>query len=242
MSARLFFLLWLGWSGIAAADTVPKGGGEGTNAPVRQISEHVFQIGQVLLNKVERTVSFPAAVNMNEGLVEYFCVAGPEKLHESVLKTEVPPVHVHLAALLVSAPGQLPKPGEFPGTEPGQLAPVEVSISWVEAGIPKTAPAESFVWKKTEARTLPPDSWRYNSSLRHGKTFMAQQTGNLMAVMWEPTALMNIADDDRANDEIWRANPRVAPPEGTEVRVTLRFPEFDKRREPKKENETVSEQ
>lgn len=238
MSARVIFSLWMGAAGLAAAEPLARE----TNAPVRQISEHVFEIGEVLLNKQERSVSFPAAVNMNEGLVEYFCVAGQEKLHESLLKTAVFPMHVHLAALLVSEPGQIPEPGEFPATAPREGSPVAVQISWVEGGIPKTAPAETFIWKETEARTLPEGSWRYISSQRHGKTFMAQQAGNIMAVMWEPSALMNIADEDRANDEIWRSNPRVVPAVETEVRVTLRFPPFDSGPRPMNEGKNQSEE
>src|SRR5688572_2776003 len=76
--------------------------GQGTNV-LKEISPGVFEIGSVRLNKQERTVQFPAVINMTNGLVEYFLVSGTGKLHESVLKTETDPAQIHFAMLLLGA-------------------------------------------------------------------------------------------------------------------------------------------
>src|SRR5207245_11692125 len=70
-----------------------------TNLPLQQIATGIFQIGQVRLDKVQKTIAFPAFVNMTAGLVEYFLVTSSGKTHESVLRTDVPPYQIHLAML-----------------------------------------------------------------------------------------------------------------------------------------------
>ena len=63
---------------VAAQDQPPGStapADEGTNAPVKDLGNGQLQIGKVIVNPRERTVTFPTLVNMNNGLVEYFLVS-----------------------------------------------------------------------------------------------------------------------------------------------------------------------
>src|SRR5688572_10164813 len=62
-----------------------------------------FIIGAVTLDKEQRSVNFPAAINQRTGIVEYAVVTTAGKTHESIFKTEAQPFHVHLAMLLLGA-------------------------------------------------------------------------------------------------------------------------------------------
>src|SRR5678816_457509 len=42
-----------------------------TNSPLKKIDTGVFEIGNVRLDKNQRTIRFPAVVNMDQGAVEY---------------------------------------------------------------------------------------------------------------------------------------------------------------------------
>jgi hypothetical protein len=46
-----------------------------SSLPLKPIAPGVFELGLVTLNKRQRTVSFPATLNMDRGPVEYFLVA-----------------------------------------------------------------------------------------------------------------------------------------------------------------------
>src|SRR5690606_34621261 len=91
----IFYALFLSSAGLAAEQL--------TNPPLKEISPGVFQVGSVRLDKVQKSICFPAEVNMTNGLIEYFVVTGTGKLHESVLKTETQPSQIHIAMLLLGA-------------------------------------------------------------------------------------------------------------------------------------------
>src|SRR2546425_4242496 len=95
-------LLFAASAGSAAAGPMPLAEPRkfpvDTNAPIKQIGPDVFQIGSVQFDKSKKTIRFPAKVNMSTGAVEYLLVHSTGKVHESVLKTDVEPYQIHLAA------------------------------------------------------------------------------------------------------------------------------------------------
>ena len=98
------------------------------NLPLKQVGPGIFDLGKVRLNKNDRTVTIPAAINMREGTVEYLLVTTAGKTHESVLRTDAEPYHIHLAMLLLAAKGK--GTNEFPADKaklpPGDLINVQV--------------------------------------------------------------------------------------------------------------------
>jgi len=72
-----------------------------SNMPIREISPGIFALGEVRIDKEQRTVSFPARLNLDEGPMEYFLVTSWGKTHESILKTDTEPFRIHLAMLLL---------------------------------------------------------------------------------------------------------------------------------------------
>ena len=75
----------------------------GTNAPIRDLGQGRFQIGAVTLDTRQKALTFPAVVNMTTGLVEYAVVTTGGKVHESLLRTDAEPFHIHTAMLLLGA-------------------------------------------------------------------------------------------------------------------------------------------
>jgi len=53
---------------------------------------------------------------MSSNLIEFVCDGGDTKLHESLLRTESSPLHIHLAALLLSKKG--PETNSATNSEP----------------------------------------------------------------------------------------------------------------------------
>src|SRR5207302_4336720 len=67
----------------------------------REIGDGIFQLSKIRLDKNAKTVSFPASVNMTEGVAEYLLVRTGGKTHESVFVTEIEPRDLHVAMLLL---------------------------------------------------------------------------------------------------------------------------------------------
>jgi hypothetical protein len=195
-----------------------------TNAPLKRLSDGRFQLGIVTLDPANKAVSFPAAVNMAEGLVEYAVVTSYGKLHESVLHTEASPADLHAAMLLLGAKGT---PGEFWMTEaPPKEIPgdrVEILVTWGSEASPRRVRLEEMILNLASRSAMSTGVWRYTGSRVVEGTFLVQREGSIVAVITDPDALVNNPRPGRDNDEIWQANPKVVPPLGTPVEVTIRL-------------------
>src|SRR5687768_2507208 len=78
------------------------GGAEtSTNTPIKDLGEGRLQIGAVTIDSKQKSLTFPALVNMTTGLVEYLVVTTGGKVHESLLRTDSEPFHIHTAMLLL---------------------------------------------------------------------------------------------------------------------------------------------
>ncbi|MBI4323687.1 MAG: hypothetical protein HY674_00310 [Chloroflexi bacterium] len=200
-----------------------------TNAPLKEIEPGIFELGKVRLHKQQRSLSFPATLNMTQGLIEYALVSSTGKLHESLLQTEVEPYHIHLAALLLGvkcAGADSPEPSARPAPAPVVSGgKVSVWISWKRGGAEKRCRLESLILNLQTKSPMSPGAWIYSGSRVVDGTFLAQRDGSLITIIADPDALVNNPRPGRENDEIWEVNSAKAPPSGTAVNVTIRLAE-----------------
>jgi hypothetical protein len=199
-----------------------------TNAlPLQKLGPDVYGLGLVQLNRKTRAITFPAVVNMSEGLVEYALVHSSGKVHESVLKTEADPLHIHLARLLLQ-PAQTNRPA---ATAPSAAADVRIPrelrgpevrlwVSWPGEDGRRVA-LEDLVTNVLTKAKMSPGPWIYSGSRVVEGTFLAQRDGSLVAIIADPDALMNNPRPGRNDDEIWKVNRDLCPPIGTAVQITL---------------------
>lgn len=199
--------------------------------PLTMVSPGVFQIGGVRLDKTDRSVSFPAVLNMNNGPLEYFLVTAYGKKHESLLRTEVPPMQVHVAMLLLDVvntgtnrlnaapPTQLKNPSS--AAIPGDRLAIEVS--WRQDGKDVRVPAESLLYNQELKSAMPDGAWVYNGSAVWDGKFLAQREGSMVSLVTDPVALVNNSGAGRDNDRIWAPNTNSLPALNSPVRVTFRL-------------------
>ncbi|MFN7140835.1 MAG: YdjY domain-containing protein, partial [Limisphaerales bacterium] len=195
--------------------------------PIKEIEPGIFEIGKVRFNKESRTISFPAEINMTNGPVEYLLVTAVGKLHESVLRTDVEPMHIHVAALLLGAKGaqtnltvQAFNTREIPGEK------VQLFIETTEK--PAKIPAEQLVFNTKESKIMTKGPWVYNGSQLHGGTFIAQRDGLVISIMTDPLALINNPRPGRENDEIWQVHTPNTPPLNSAVQFHIIFQQKEK--------------
>ena len=210
------------------------------NLPIKQVATGVFELGLVRFDKKQKTVSFPAEVNMREGLIEYLMVGSAGKLHESLLRTEAEPGHIHVAMLLVGAKGSPQKPSapadaavtnqppwidsaSLKNSSPLKGDAVSIWLSWKTAGGEKRCRAEEWVFNQQTQAPRAQGNWIYTGSMVINGTFMAQRERSIAALVMDPFALINNPGRGHDNDEIWQVNSSVAPPDGTAVQITIKL-------------------
>lgn len=159
-------------------------------APSSPPSEGVYQFGELLLDVKNRTLSFPAEVNMSDGFVEYVLVNTKGKLHESVFVTDSTASELHVAMLLLKSKGQ------------GSLIsglPLELEVEWKDedgkvnnCSLLEVIDLAGGDPRKSANEALPKNTWRYSSAVleRNGAVHLANE-GSLIALMTDPAALVN---------------------------------------------------
>jgi hypothetical protein len=190
-----------------------------------------FELGKVTFDKIDRSVTFPAVVNMRGGLMEYFLVTTYGKTHESVFRTEAEPYHIHVAMLLLDARGaggQTPAAGlAGPIEQPGLMRiggdEVSLEVSWTTDGKRVRHAAHELVFNRSEKATMARGPWIYNGSAVIDGLFVAQRDGSIIALIADPYALVNNPRRGYDNDEIWAAHTDRLPELNHPVHITLRL-------------------
>jgi hypothetical protein len=173
---------------------------------IRQSGPDELQIGSVRLNQRKRTIAFPAKVAEKERALEYAIVHETGKTHEALLSTSVAIHDVHVAALLLDA---------------GGLSP-QIEVTWRKHGGEARVPLHAMIGMKEGSLDA---VWRYNGSeFIHGG-FAASREGSVVALMNDPSALVNHpAAGALMKDDVFFAQRAHLPPEGVQVTVVMTFP------------------
>ena len=208
-----------------------------TSAPVLETAPGIFQIGGVRLDKQARTVSFAAALNMDEGLIEYLIVTSTGKTHESLLQTDVEPFQLQLAMLLLGAKGAQLKPltnapagGPIKGDElaggttpPIRGEPVSFEVRWKLDGAEKVFRLEELVLNLKSKSPMSKGVFTFNGSRVWEGRFIAQRDGSIVSLITDEDALFNNPRTGREDDSNWQVIPKNLPPRATPVQVTIRL-------------------
>jgi hypothetical protein len=208
-----------------------------TNSQLRMVEPGIFEIGKVRLDQRRRSVTLTAVLDKAQGLMEYFLVTTYGKTHESILKTEAQPYHIHLAMLLLGAAG--PGSAEFPGSPtngvPGPVVhpsketipgnKVTIDVKWKTAEGDTRHSAQDLIYKNDNLAVMEQGHWVYNGSLIVQNKFLAQMDGSIISLVTDPVALINYTGPGHDNDLIWEPNTTNLPPADVAVEVTITFPE-----------------
>jgi len=212
--------------------------------PLVETSPGIYQIGLVQLDKTNKSVQFPAVLNMDHGVIEYLLVTTRGKTHESLLKTEAEPYHIHVAMLLLGAKGatqskellKVPT-GEFhvnvPGAATNRLAEllkgdaIQIEVIWTNASSglgasrPTVEPAENWITDLQIGKPAARGIWNYNGSRVVDGIYMAQQQGSIVAVIDDVDAMVNNPRKGHENDHVWAVRTNALPK--LNDRVMVRF-------------------
>lgn len=210
------------------------------NTEVEDLGEGRLRIGQVELDQKTRIISFPAVVNMDEGLLEFAVVHENGKLHESLFSTTTSAMNINIALKLLNyqeSPELFPilnedyeSTGEFPEVAPDirAAARIRFSASWNQNNTNQEVALNELIYHLVLEKPMPPGPWLIQGSYLHNGTFKAETSGDLCAIFISRSALFNYPGDGHGNDEIWIPNPNKVPPIGTPVTLSIQPYESNK--------------
>lgn len=202
-------------------------------SPIKQINENEYLIGKVHLDKKARAISFPAAINMDDGLLEYAIVHFNGKIHESLLLTDIKASNLNIAFKLLRYPesdelfeileddykatGKYPTPTQ--ATRDG--ARINITLNWELDGKKKSAPINELIYHTTLERPMPTGPWLYTGSYVLDGSYKADLSGDITAIFLAQPSMINYPGKDRISDEVWIVNKKACPPVGTPITVTI---------------------
>jgi len=201
--------------------------------PLREVAPGILEYNEVRLDKKNHRVSFAATVSFRQGLIEYLLVNEKGKTYESLFKTTVQPRDIHLALLLIGlkedAKANAGEPVPPSAIDAGYLQsapkpkgpPVRLTVSWTQDGKRKEVPAENWVLNLQTNNPMTTGPWTYNGSMVEDGVFLADQELSIVAVITDPTALVNNPRKGYDNEDIWQVREKVVPPLDTPVEISI---------------------
>lgn len=230
-------LVFAGTMSLMAQNYEPPGGKQSDGKTIPQaikVDEDTIRIGEVLVNHKQRTVSFPAKVNMKEGIIEFLVSMPAGKIHEALLITEADPLHLSVGMKLLkfeSFEKFFPQRDDdlnwLPFTPPErkeyEKAFVQLEIEQIKDGKPVLLDLGDWLLNAETKQPFPEGEWLYTNSWFYRGAYQASLSGDLVAIFADLSSPINYVGDfnDGSNDSGWIVNPKHTVPVGTDVRVII---------------------
>lgn len=192
--------------------------------PIEKIGHNEYRLGEIRIHKAERSITFPAEVNMDSGLLEYLIVHRRGKTHESLLRTHIDPYNLQIAFLLNGFKGtdqRLAMQGD-PTTPTGER--IQILVRTVGGPSMAAFPAEDWLINRFDdvVKNVGPMTWVFSGSYVDDGRFMSQESGSIAAIWHDPVALIDNASQGGETNKIWFVKEGTVPPVGTPVEVTIK--------------------
>lgn len=216
------------------------GGGQpaGPKPSLERLEDGSMKIGKVVFDPETRRIRFPAWINQTEGLLEFLVVHKKGKIHESLLATDISATNLNVAFKLLryKASRELylkleedqSLANEFHEAteEEKRESRVRIRFEWQSGDETRTVEARDWVVHATHEQNMPDDPWVYGGSFVHNGKFVAESSGDLIAIFLSNAALINFAGDDNEDDGVWFPHATRVPAPQTPVTVIIE-PYFD---------------
>lgn len=200
---------------------------------ITRLEDGRVKIGEILIDPKTREIRFPAQVNMREGLLEFIVVHENGKIHESLLCTQISATKLNIAIKLLhykasrelylklDEDGSLGSEFEEASPEEQEGSRLRIGFEWQENGVARTANITDWISHAATEKPMPNDPWIYGGSFVVDGTFVAESSGDIIAIFLSNAAMINFAGKDNQDDEVWLPHATRVPAEGTPVTVVI---------------------
>ncbi|MDD2732478.1 MAG: YdjY domain-containing protein [Desulfuromonadaceae bacterium] len=192
--------------------------------PIEKLGNGEFRLGEIVVNKVERAITFPAQVNMDRGMLEYLIVHNKGKTHESLLRTLIDPYNLQIAFMLLGFEGTDQRLAMQGDPAPPKGERIQIYITAADGTKSITIPAEQWLINKIgeDVKDVKTMSWVFSGSYVDDGRFMSSETGSIAAIWHDPVAMIDNASPGGESNRIWFVKQGTVPPVGTPVKVTIK--------------------
>lgn len=200
---------------------VPAQATDETKPLVQRIEANLYRVGDVVVDTKERTVTFPAKVNLTQGVLEVLICTEYGKTHESLLSTRANPLHLNVALLMLGLEGGRSVKYQGDPTKP-EGSPLEIWFKVRGAEKERLIRAEDWVYNTHAKRPMLRTHWVYVGSVLTPKGFMAEREGQIVTTFHDPFALIDNPLPGGGDDTVYVVHTEAVPPMGTPVTVVYR--------------------
>jgi len=190
---------------------------------IQKLSDSLYQIGDVLVETVEREVTINGTINIvnSDTILEFFASGKLGKTHESLIILEAEPIHVQVALLRLGMnPGMNLTVQGDPHPPKGDSA--EIWIEWQRQDQTVRYRAEELVWNSITDKRMQHTDWIMTGARIVNNQFTAQLFHNVIALYRDPDSIFNHSFIDGTDDRTFRVNNEIVPPKGTKVKVIIK--------------------
>ena len=203
---------------------------ESKKPPIKRLDADRALVGQVLVNRRTQRVEVPAEVNMTRGILEYYGVAADGKLHESVLKINAVPSHIHLALILAGY-----EPSEYGPRNPKtykqaivkQGSLLRLYIKWhpQEINREQWVPAEAWLYNREFDSPPTPAPYVFKGSVINESGYVADHMKSVIGLINDGTVILAPTIDPgnpyRGVQLGYEIFSSAIPPKGTKVTLVI---------------------
>lgn len=201
---------------------------------VTKLEDGRMKVGEVTFDPETRAVEFPARINMTEGLLEFLVVHQNGKVHESLFVTDISATDLNIALKLLrykasrelylklNKDGSLSSVFEEASDEEKRESRLSIFVREGEGEDAKETNVCDWIHHAVTEKPMPREPWVYGGSFFYEGKFVAETSGDIIAIFLSNAALGNYAGKDNQDDNVWLVRPRVVPAEGTSVKLVIR--------------------
>ncbi len=206
-----------------------------------KVSEDIFDLGEIRINKKTREITFPATVEItgipdakNQTIVEYVLVNPEGKIHESLFLTEIKPSHLNVAFKLLGykeskhlfrvVNKNFQPQEEYEKATPEQIkeSRFDMVIKWKGSdGKVVSHNINELIHNAETDKPMEAGPWVYGGSFIYQGKYVADLNKDLFAIFTDRGSIGNYAGEGREDDTLWFPNSKVMPPMGTKTTFHL---------------------
>jgi len=197
-----------------------------TPSAVERLGPNLLRVGSIRVDSAKREISVSGTVN-NARVLEFVAnTKGGFKGYESAIELDTNAINFNLALILIGLDKDhavLPRFHFDPNPPKGD--PVEILVTWEDAGKMRTVRAEELVYNDVTKQTLPEGPWVYTGSafIPNSRAYMADMDGVLIGFVHTPAPIIeNPTPVPPGQYGSTRLNPGLGLMPGTRITVTVR--------------------
>jgi len=193
----------------AMPDATPAEPAARESAVIQRLPNGDLRLGEITVHRQQRQLSFPAAINMNSGLLEVLIATPLGRLHESLLVTDASPLHLQTLLYLIG----LQNGPRFPDANGKQGAIVDIDLEWqVHSGEKVVEPIESWIIDNRTDMPMTRYGWVFTGSSVDNGVVLAETNGNLAVLYTTSDTILDIPDKSGDLDTYFHGNENKTHP------------------------------